>query len=68
MFYLLGFGQPIQLIRPPTQPIFSNGEAKKDDVPIPRKELLYSVVARNITIILNILIPLRFENKRAHLL
>jgi hypothetical protein len=68
MIYLLGFGQPIQLIHLPMQPIFSNGEVKKNDATISRKEPLYSVMTLNITIILNILITLRFENKIAQLL
>ncbi|PNF28704.1 hypothetical protein B7P43_G07863 [Cryptotermes secundus] len=37
MFYLLGFGQPIQLLHPPVQPIFSSGELEKTDASIPFK-------------------------------
>jgi hypothetical protein len=68
MFYLFGFGQPIQFIHPPMQPVISNGEVKKNEMSIPRKELLYSFMTLNITIILNVLIPLRLKNEIAQLL
>jgi hypothetical protein len=43
MFYLLGFGQPMQFIRASMQTDWSNGERKKD-MPSPRKDLSYSVM------------------------